>query len=314
MNDEDAESDLSVTPPFLPSTPFNNPDTDVILRSSDGVDFHVHRLVLSLASGLFKQMFLLPQPPGPQPSSPTIPISEPAVLLDRVLRFWYPGAETVVDTTLDELRDILEVIIIKYDIQFVVPSAQIRLRTYIFEDPVGVFIVACRQEWKELAEEAAKRSLAFPIRAFDSPFPAALNYASTRAYYSFLSYHAACGRAATMALQVEDDDLSDLPGFGCGSDTTICTADSRGCEFYKNDDQDVMPTWFSACLRLLAATLSAVPAAAVDTGELRALARKQTKGCEYCSGQGLEELTTYLVSLKKTIDENIDEVELKLDF
>lgn len=35
------------------SAPFNKPSADVILRTSDGVDFHVHKMLLSLASSFF---------------------------------------------------------------------------------------------------------------------------------------------------------------------------------------------------------------------------------------------------------------------
>ena len=37
-------------------------DADCILRSSDGVDFHVVRFILRRASPVFKDMFSIPQP------------------------------------------------------------------------------------------------------------------------------------------------------------------------------------------------------------------------------------------------------------
>ncbi|KAJ7154121.1 hypothetical protein C8R46DRAFT_1118734 [Mycena filopes] len=46
---------------FAPRAPFDDATADVILHSWDGADFHVHRLVLSLASPFFKDMFALPQ-------------------------------------------------------------------------------------------------------------------------------------------------------------------------------------------------------------------------------------------------------------
>ena len=40
-------------------TSFDDPTTDVILRTSDHVDFRVHRAVLSLASPAFRDIFAL---------------------------------------------------------------------------------------------------------------------------------------------------------------------------------------------------------------------------------------------------------------
>ena len=42
-------------------SPFDYDDADVTLRSSDKLDFHVHKLILSTSSPLFKSMFSLPQ-------------------------------------------------------------------------------------------------------------------------------------------------------------------------------------------------------------------------------------------------------------
>ncbi|KAJ7142265.1 hypothetical protein C8R44DRAFT_592907, partial [Mycena epipterygia] len=120
--------------------PFDDPGADVILRSSDGIDFRVHRLVLSLASPFFTSMFTLPQPIS-ESQVRTIPVSESALVLDRSLRFWYPGAEPIVGQTLDELREMLEALILKYDMQFILTSAKQQLRAHLGEDPVAVFVV-----------------------------------------------------------------------------------------------------------------------------------------------------------------------------
>ena len=49
------------TPITYASSPFNDADADVILRSSDNVYFKVFKLLLSMGSPLFKDMFSLPQ-------------------------------------------------------------------------------------------------------------------------------------------------------------------------------------------------------------------------------------------------------------
>ncbi|OSD05502.1 hypothetical protein PYCCODRAFT_1465386 [Trametes coccinea BRFM310] len=48
--------------PSPASPPFDQPSADIVLRSSDGVDFHVHSQILAQASPFFATMFSLPQP------------------------------------------------------------------------------------------------------------------------------------------------------------------------------------------------------------------------------------------------------------
>ncbi|KAJ7501149.1 hypothetical protein B0H11DRAFT_755389 [Mycena galericulata] len=117
-------SNAATFPPHSPSNelgpiiyfpPFDEVGTDIILRSSDGVDFHVYRVVLSLASPFFKQMFSLPQPESATPV-PVIPVAEASGILDLVLRLWYPGANPATFTGLEQLAQVIEITVAKYDV------------------------------------------------------------------------------------------------------------------------------------------------------------------------------------------------------
>ncbi|KAI6097666.1 hypothetical protein EDD16DRAFT_594554 [Pisolithus croceorrhizus] len=79
------------------SSPFNHAKADVILRSSDNVDFRVFKLFLLLSSPFFETLFDLPQPSEDNLTDtemkdglPVIPISEDSRTLDTLLRFCYP--------------------------------------------------------------------------------------------------------------------------------------------------------------------------------------------------------------------------------
>ncbi|KAJ6525907.1 hypothetical protein DFH09DRAFT_1095465 [Mycena vulgaris] len=135
---------------------------------------------------------LVPEPPNfhaPQPTTdtvvPVIFVSESGFVLDGTLRFWYPGAEPIASQTLDELREVLEVVK--------------RLREYLDEDPVAVFAIACHHEWKDLALEAANSSLRLPIRAFESAHPPHLSHLTVDMYRTLLHYHSECGKVAKPA-------------------------------------------------------------------------------------------------------------------
>ena len=83
----------------MSSTFFTTDDGDVILRAGlepgSRLDFRVHRLILSLASPVFKDMFTFPQPPAQNQSEehqlPIVDVPDPPPVLDTVLRFIYPG-------------------------------------------------------------------------------------------------------------------------------------------------------------------------------------------------------------------------------
>jgi len=69
----------------------NPPDADIILRASGGKQFHAHKLVLSLASPVFRDMFSVHQPPdsGP-PKTPIVDVDNPPDPLEMFLQIIYP--------------------------------------------------------------------------------------------------------------------------------------------------------------------------------------------------------------------------------
>ena len=121
--------------------PFDDADADVILRSSDGVDFRVYKVILSKASLFFKDMFTLP-PPSPdsqddykddyKDGAPIITLSEDSASLDLLLRFCYP----VEDPTLSTIEDVETVMEIgrKYDIDFLTNAAKKALLSFADAD------------------------------------------------------------------------------------------------------------------------------------------------------------------------------------
>ncbi|KAI0264109.1 hypothetical protein BC834DRAFT_270486 [Gloeopeniophorella convolvens] len=80
---------------------YQNPaNADVILRSEDGKDFHAHRLILAIASPVFRGMFSLPNPPtnfagGSHDMRDVLPVicmTEPSLVLGNLLALLYPDS------------------------------------------------------------------------------------------------------------------------------------------------------------------------------------------------------------------------------
>ncbi|KAJ7459340.1 hypothetical protein FB451DRAFT_572123 [Mycena latifolia] len=310
MSDASAARSIPGPPAFVPQAPFDNLTADVTLTSSDGVDFHVHRIVLSLVSPVFKAMFKLPQPRD-SPDIPTIPMAESALVLDRMLRFCYPGAEATVNS-INELREILEVAVLKYDIQYIVPVAKKYLEGYIDSHPLAAFAIACRHEWKDLAKAAARSCLRFPIRAFASDPAPELGYITAKEYHKLLQYHAACSAEATTtttSLRWISAPPQDV-WFTCSQCPT------KAYQWYLSDEE-LWPIrdWFLVYMKAARKVLKIQPLGKVDDPSLMHGAVKAMTVCPSCREEGFEQLQKFATEeFGPQVVSAIDKVALNLSF
>ena len=74
------------------SAHLNVPDASIIVRSSDQVNFWVHKSVLAMSSPFFQDMLSLPQPPDDETVDglPIVQLSEDAGLLNCLFSLLYP--------------------------------------------------------------------------------------------------------------------------------------------------------------------------------------------------------------------------------
>ena len=142
--------------------PFTTEDGDVVLRVGSDDVFRVHRLVLSLASPVFRDLFQTAQPDQPDAGQenlpPTIPITDSPESVDLLLRFIYPGVIPPVLVDLTALSALLT-IADKYGIQTVFPIAKERLgdENVLKKDPFGVYTIARRWGFADEAKRAAQK-------------------------------------------------------------------------------------------------------------------------------------------------------------
>jgi hypothetical protein len=137
---------------------FSVPDGDIILRargSPNHRDFRVHKLVLSLASLVFRDMFGIPQPRlnVPNVDIEVIDMTDPPRALDLVLRLIYPFPPPKVDN-MDLLIEGL-VITDKYDMGGARARLREPLNRFIKEAPLRVYAIASRFGFDEEAEAAS---------------------------------------------------------------------------------------------------------------------------------------------------------------
>lgn len=139
-------------------SPFDRASGDIIIRTSDDVDFRVHKDILSIASPWFESTLSLDKPP---PSDATtsntapIAISEDSPTFDALLRLVYPVADPPLTANLTLVEDILQAAI-KYEMEEAITLCLTALRTYLYAQPLAVFSIACRLHVEEMAKLAAE--------------------------------------------------------------------------------------------------------------------------------------------------------------
>ena len=188
--------------PCNASSPFDHPKADVVLRSSDNVDFRVFKLFLSLASPFFETLFELPQPSEETTESremkdglAVVPVSEDSRTLDALLRFCYPCTLTE-NPSLDHCKDVVNVLKAakKYALDGIENAiSQALFNPEILEvDSLRCFAIARRARLRDLTLMAAKYSLRGPLIPgwFDE-----INLITAGDLLALLTYHQTCGSA-----------------------------------------------------------------------------------------------------------------------
>lgn len=141
--------------------PFNDADADLILHTCDNTEFRVHKLIMSLASPIFMDMFTLGQShasanhseSGTTKPQAVVSITEDSVVIDRLLRFCYPVADPVVP--LEGVCGVMEAAR-KYDIGFIEQALEKMLHEAKASHPLQVYAIAARFGSEDLAAGAAK--------------------------------------------------------------------------------------------------------------------------------------------------------------
>ena len=167
---------------------FNWPDGDVILRThgSDSRDFQVHKLILSLASPVFKDMFAIPQPSSETSSNVDIvDVTDAPRPLELILQFIYPSTPPVIDS----LTLLSEVLILadKYDIE----AARSRLRPTLvkFEaEPLRAYAIACRLGYKDEMKATSAHTLSINLPALVQ-LPDEFEFVSAADYHRLIRLH-----------------------------------------------------------------------------------------------------------------------------
>lgn len=138
-------------------------DADAILRSSDGKELLVHKLILSLASPVFQGLFSLPQPKDPAPThTPIVDVPESSDILKPFIQCLYPLPPPEVSDVAMWMD--LYITADKYNAEVVTELLKVILIPRFLEtSPFRVYALASRWGLEEEAKIASERTLSFDI-------------------------------------------------------------------------------------------------------------------------------------------------------
>ncbi|KAH0826268.1 hypothetical protein J3R83DRAFT_5738 [Lanmaoa asiatica] len=183
------------------TAPFDHAKADVILRSSDNIDFRVFKLFLSLASPFFETLFEIPQPVEANEGQEVkdglavVPVAEESKTLDGLLRFCYPCTLTD-DPKLEVLKDVLDVLEAarKYSFNSIEKKARQAISNpkILEAEPLRCFAIAYRGRLQEETLLAAKYTLTQPL--IPSWFQE-IELITAADLLALLTYHQRCGEA-----------------------------------------------------------------------------------------------------------------------
>ena len=206
--------------------PFDDNDADIILRSSDQVEFLVYKVILSKASPVFKTMFSLPQPATDttQNSRPIVDLAENSKVLAAVLSAIYPHTSVAANPlSLDDLIATLDAAR-KYDMVTALRRLMDSTCTETLRNsPVEAFCAAYSRKLREAAQIAARASLKNRLTFED--IGDKLQYINGPAIHRLWKFHSACSAAAVEAIPTNNTFTWIPPE----PTTSLATPSSCGC-------------------------------------------------------------------------------------
>ncbi|KAM6497231.1 hypothetical protein JOM56_007704 [Amanita muscaria] len=168
-------------------------DADIILRSSDNVDFYVISALLRYVSPVFKDMFALSGSDNNEKKDnlPVVPVAEDSETLCLLLDIIYPYEQKprlsspsitwkVSKAARKYLMNIIESKL----------KRQITNSKLIAEKPLSICAIAIDLEWEEVATNAAQRTLNTPLP--ELAYVDELQFITGPGFYRFWEYRRLC--------------------------------------------------------------------------------------------------------------------------
>ncbi|KAF9479557.1 hypothetical protein BDN70DRAFT_834210 [Pholiota conissans] len=311
--------------PVLAPPPFDNPAADVILRSSDmePTDFRAFKLLLSLSSPFFSEIFTLPQPANPDtsvysdeyvedPNTPVIQMTEDKQTLQLLLGLCLPISMYAPPrfSSLQEIQMVQDAAS-KFEMEGVQKYLRKELVSprFIESQPLRAFTIAYRYGWDAEARKAARYTLRHPI---NTAFVSELEFISGATFFRLQEYYRMCGEVASSrallqpALAEQHDIWTWITCKRCPAAWNASSPD------YAN--YPPARKWWTQWIEDIAKELRIKPwGETVRKWDLLRKAQAQAAGCPNCGKRSTEDLEAFSQMLAVEIERDISMVDLDLN-
>ena len=265
------------------------PDADVILESSDLVNFRVRKSILATSSPVFDDLFSLPHPPGHQvvDGLPVVHLPEDAEVLNSLVTMLYPVPSSIPDSD-DKILTLLAACQ-KYDMTAVQSSIRAEVSRRGLLSPTGaecfrLFAAAYRKRLIPEMKVAARLTLGYPM-TFEY-LGEALRSFEGLALFDLARFRRCCRPGITSCIKAFSNGRSGPSKVWVGCPTTWRSA--HGTSRSEGDDGD-LPIWldeiFAAKIfqRLNAFTSPLVTPSSFREEYMKALhGHVSEKDCTFC--------------------------------
>ncbi|KDQ61456.1 hypothetical protein JAAARDRAFT_54822 [Jaapia argillacea MUCL 33604] len=291
------------------SSVFNYPNADVVVQSYDGVLFRVHKVILSLASPVFADMFALGKRSDVQidtlPVVPAMEDFETAPVVEAILRFCYP----VNGAKLEAVADLYPVLKAakKYMIEEALKSLRPSLVEMSTREPLQAFVYAASLRFDVETRATAKNSLRVPLPS--AADEAELDLISGRTYQRLLKFRLqSIDRVHNL---FRDDSWIDRRSFfqGC-LDCCAQVVDQDGAK-----DVQWVAGWWREYMRLAELALEkSVTGEAVLDQDILLPPTLMAASCGQCKNRAITTLRRFSKVLADQVDSVIYEEAAKATF
>ncbi|KAJ6581660.1 hypothetical protein B0H19DRAFT_1061181 [Mycena capillaripes] len=323
------------------SSPFDDPSGDIIIRSSENVDFRMHKVLLALASSFFKEMFEIPlgqtidgegkERPQPDEVRDGIPIIRMyddrnracgKDVVEFILSSCHPARfQSIAPLTAKMLRPVIDVAT-RYCMDWTVKTI-LHDPHLLKTNPFLVFAHAGHKGFVAEAALAAKETLRFCTQDF--PHEPALKLISAYQYHALLESHKRCGRAA--AAITGGENLIDWipketlllfpePHRSCTGPTHDRDAEVNRWNIPRPATPKIKlrlcfstPSWWNEYMESTAAALKLKPHRSTINDPVRVgEALKKAVSCTACAGKAYPLMAAFIPLFEQKIEEVVRKV------
>ncbi|KIP07425.1 hypothetical protein PHLGIDRAFT_127633 [Phlebiopsis gigantea 11061_1 CR5-6] len=286
--------------------PFNTAHADIVLRSSDLVEFRVNSSILTLTSSPWEakiqSMQGSTQCQRDQKGRLIMNVSEDSNTLDLLLRIVYPTHTPPIETVWDAFS-VLEAAR-KYEMIHATKTAKKAIAGFAESMPLRVYAVAAKREWDQEMRAAALASL---HHAIPEVYVQELEDLRAGVYYRLLAYHRVCGKAAVALVT----DLSWMGEIALKTDWQPCWATCANTACRRVNSQP--STWFQQYVGAVTQAIRAQPRSkTLDDPALMDVALVRAITCDDCRPYALADLRKFNELLGKEIEGKIEDIQLEI--